>query len=177
MYASRSRIEHDRIRSHLNGLWSTDILYRNFFCCISFDSIPKRLLGNFVPGGREPSSEGKILRAHGGCLGIGSRRRARQAAISPGEAQTAFDPGIPEWGNPARVVPGYLRPNKIGRQGATGGTETSKYPEEEKSTEIARVAASESAPSPNPRTRYSPKALRRGGRGTAPPGASEPGAR
>ena len=29
--------------------------------------------------------------------------------------------------------------------GTTGGTETSKYPEEEKSTEIARVAASESA--------------------------------
>ena len=34
----------------------------------------------------------------------------------------------------------------IGGQEATGGTETSKYPEEEKSTEIARVAASESAP-------------------------------
>ena len=30
-------------------------------------------------------------------------------------------------------------------RGTTGGTETSKYPEEEKSTEIARVAASESA--------------------------------
>ena len=86
----------------------------------------------------------KIPRAHGGCLGIGSRRRARQAAISPGEAQTAFDPGIPEWGNPPGVMPGQPLPNQIGRERTTGGTETSKYPEEEKSTEIPRVAASES---------------------------------
>lgn len=49
----------------------------------------------------------KMSRAHGGCLGAGSRRRARQAAIRPGEAQTAFDPGVPEWGNPAGVMPRY----------------------------------------------------------------------
>ena len=88
----------------------------------------------------------KIPRAHGGCLGTGSRRRTRQAAISPGEWQTHLDPGISEWGNPAGVMPCYPRLNQIGRREATGGTETSKYPEEEKSTEIARVAASESAP-------------------------------
>ena len=88
----------------------------------------------------------KISRAHGGCLGTGSRRRTRQAAISPGEWQTHLDPGISEWGNPAGVMPCYPRLNQIGRREATGGTETSKYPEEEKSTEIARVAASESAP-------------------------------
>ena len=87
-----------------------------------------------------------MLRARGGCLGAGSRRRARQAAISPGEAQTAFDPGIPEWGNPAGAMPRYRRLNQIGRQEATGGTETSKYPEEEKSTEIPGVAASETGP-------------------------------
>ena len=46
----------------------------------------------------------------------------------------------------------------IGRGEATGGTETSKYPEEEKSTEIARVAASESAPA---QTDASVKALGR----------------
>ena len=34
----------------------------------------------------------------------------------------------------------------IGGQEATGGTETSKYPEEEKSTEIPGVAASETGP-------------------------------
>ena len=36
-------------------------------------------------------------------------------------------------------------PEFIGCMEATWGTETSKYPKEEKSTEIARVAASESA--------------------------------
>ena len=92
------------------------------------------------------SYEKKILRAHGGCLGTGSRRRTRQAAISSGEAQTAFDPEISEWGNPAGVMPCYPRLNEIGREEATRGTETSKYPEEEKSTEIAGVAASETAP-------------------------------
>ena len=40
-------------------------------------------------------------------------------------------------------MPGHARLNKIGRRGGTGGTETSKYPEEEKSTEIPGVAASE----------------------------------
>ena len=88
----------------------------------------------------------KIPRAHGGCLGTGSRRRTWQAAISRGEAQTALDPRISEWGNPPGVMPRHPRLNQIGREEATGGTETSQYPEEEKSTEIARVAASESAP-------------------------------
>ena len=53
----------------------------------------------------------KIRRARGGCLGAGSRRRARQAAISRGEAQTALDPRIPEWGNPAGAMPCYRPPN------------------------------------------------------------------
>ena len=38
------------------------------------------------------------------------------------------------------------RAEHIGAPEATRGTETSKYPEEEKSTEIAGVAASETAP-------------------------------
>ena len=85
----------------------------------------------------------KISRAHGGCLGTGSRRRTRQAAISPGEWQTHLDPGISEWGNPAGVMPCYPRLNQIGRREATGGTETSKYPEEKKENSISKVAASE----------------------------------
>ena len=63
------------------------------------------MLQAFRPGGFPRGR--KVLWAHGGCLGIGSRRRARQAAIGPGEAQTALDPGIPEWGNPAAVMGGY----------------------------------------------------------------------
>ena len=43
----------------------------------------------------------KYRRAHGGCLGSRRRRRTRQAAKSRGEARTAFDPRMSEWGNPA----------------------------------------------------------------------------
>ena len=53
---------------------------------------------------------------------------------------------MPEWGNPPGVMPGRPELNQIGSWEATGGTETSKYPEEEKSTEIPGVAASETGP-------------------------------
>ena len=43
-----------------------------------------------------------------------------------------------EWGNPTRVIPRYPCKGK-----PTRGTETSNYPEEEKSNEILLVAASE----------------------------------
>jgi hypothetical protein len=43
----------------------------------------------------------KLLRAYGGCLGANRRRRTWQAAISLGEPQAGFDPGISEWGNPS----------------------------------------------------------------------------
>ena len=43
-------------------------------------------------------------------------------------------------------MPGHPALNEIGAEEATRGTETSKYPEEEKSTEIPGVAASETGP-------------------------------
>ena len=49
----------------------------------------------------------------------------------------AVDPRISEWGNPMR---GRRITTKVGR---TRGTETSKYPQEEKTTVIPQVAASE----------------------------------
>ena len=49
-------------------------------------------------------------------------------------------------------MPCYPHPNEIRCEEATGGTETSKYPEERKSTETPGVAASETGLSPNPRT-------------------------
>ena len=113
--------------------------------------------------------------ARGGCLGAGSRRRARQAAIVPGEAQTAFDPGVPEWGNPPGAMPWHPEPNQIGSAEATRGTETSKYPEEEKSTEIPRVAASESGRRPNRHDRHSLEALACRCCGGRRPGAQDPG--
>ena len=49
-------------------------------------------------------------------------------------------------------MPCCLLAEHIRFEGATGGTETSKYPEERKSTETPGVAASETGRSPNPRT-------------------------
>ena len=49
----------------------------------------------------------KLLRANGGCLGARKRRRAWQAAISPGEPQAGIDPGMPEWGNLGGVMPAH----------------------------------------------------------------------
>ena len=63
------------------------------------------------------------------------RGRLRYAA---GSRQTGIDPRISEWGNPPEVMLGYPL-----RRRRTGGTETSKYPEEEKAIAIPPVAASE----------------------------------
>jgi len=123
----------------------------------------------------ETKRKAKIVWARGGCLGAGSRRRARQAAIVPGEEHTSFDPGVPEWGNPAGVMPRHPRPNQLSLEEATRGTETSKYPEEEKSTEIAPVAASERARCPNRHDRHSFRALACRGCGGRRPGACDPG--
>jgi hypothetical protein len=49
-----------------------------------------------------------------------------------------------EWGNPAGDCP-----SSGASQKRTQGTETSQYLEEEKSTEMSGVAASETDPSPN----------------------------
>ena len=88
----------------------------------------------------------KLLRAHGGCLGVERRRRAWLAAKSFGEPQAGVDPEIPEWGNPARVMPGYRVAEFIGDTRQTRRTETSKYPQEKKSIEIPLVVASERGP-------------------------------
>jgi hypothetical protein len=61
------------------------------------------------PVGQEPRGlMVKLLRAHGGCLGVERRRRAWLAAKSSGKPQAGVDPEIPEWGNPTRVMPGDL---------------------------------------------------------------------
>ena len=138
----------------------------NFFLIASRSAAgPRGRRGKHLghPAGMGPA---KMARAHGGCLGIGSRRRTRQAAISSGEGQTpAITPRSPNGATQQGPIPCYLPPESIGRQGTTRGTETSKYPEEEKSTEIARVAASESAPAQT-HARVSGEALPHGGCGT-----------
>ena len=66
-----------------------------------------------IPRARERSR--KIPRAHGGCLGTGSRRRTRQAAIIPGEEHTSFDPGVSEWANPSTEA--WISPPRTHRGG------------------------------------------------------------
>ena len=78
---------------------------------------------------------------------MGSRRRARQAAISPGEAQTAFDPGIPEWGNPAGVMPCYPHPNPYGARRQPGELKHLSTPRKGNQPRRAKPDRS-----PNPRT-------------------------
>ena len=51
---------------------------------------------------------------------------------------------MPEWGNPAGGDAGHA-----GNSERTRGTETSQYPEEEESSEMPGVAASERGTSPN----------------------------
>ena len=68
-------------------------------------------------------------------------------------------------------------PESIGGEEATRGTETSKYPEEEKSTEIAPVAASERARCPNHGARHSFGALGPWGCGGRTSGGPRPRAR
>ena len=94
--------------------------------------------------------------------------KPRGGAYGPGSADVRM--GEPERGH-ARSPPA----EHIGGAEATRGTETSKHPEEEKSTEIARVAASESAPA---QTQARGKAGRRCCMrccGAARPGSAGPG--
>ena len=62
---------------------------------------------------------------------------------SSGSRQTGYDPGVSEWGNPAGVMSSHLLTEFIGLEKRTQGSETSQYLQEEKSTEIPLVAASE----------------------------------
>ena len=57
-------------------------------------------------------------------------------ALSFGEAQIAFDPEISEWGNPHEKTSCIHTPIHNVWKG-TGGTETSKYPEEKKENSIS----------------------------------------
>ena len=72
-------------------------------------------------------------------------------------------------------MPAYPHLNQIGCEEATGGTETSKYPEEEKSTEIPGVAASETGPAQTRARVHSVQAFPRGRCWAGRPGAASPG--
>ena len=72
----------------------------------------------------------------------GDEGRGRQRNAS-GSRQTGFDPEVSEWGNPTAGNSSDYVVSKVATSELTEGTETSKYLEENKSTEIPLVAASE----------------------------------
>ena len=106
------------------------------------------------------------------------RRKPKKGAASRdspgGGANGLRSPGA-RMGEPGGGHAPPPRAEYIGPEEATRGTETSKYPEEEKSTEIPPVAASESGRCPNRRFRHSFRALGRRGCGGRRPGAWNPG--
>jgi hypothetical protein len=69
-------------------------------------------------------------------LALGADEGRDEAAKSFGELQVSFDPEISEWGNPPGVM-GGIHTEYIGMRRQTRGTETSKYPEEEKEKSIS----------------------------------------
>ena len=74
------------------------------------------------------------------------RQEAMKDVVScdkPRGAETSVDPWISEWGNPHRVMSVEPGAEHIGLRQQTRGSETSQYPQEEKSTEIPQVVASE----------------------------------
>ena len=73
----------------------------------------------------------KLLRAYGGCLGAKSRRRTQPGCEKPrGAVKRALIRGCPN----GETRGGDISPQLCGDGlRASGGTETSKYPEEEKS--------------------------------------------
>ena len=81
------------------------------------------------------------------------RRPTKGAASrdSPRGGAHGLRSGGTRTGEPDRVELGRLPLERIRREGGTGGTETSKYPEEEKSIEMPGVAASETGRRPNRR--------------------------
>ena len=82
-----------------------------------------------------------------------------QACEKPGgDGKGRYHPGMSEWGNPVPwALPWSLSPKAL-----TGGSETSQYPEEKKSTEISQVAASEREAAQKP-TRFKRNGLERPG--------------
>ena len=99
--------------------------------------------------GSSGEAEAKQDRVERGCLGARSRRRARRAAKRDRGVACKRRAGRTRMGQPAIVRAVASAAECIGCARGTGGTETSQYPEEQKSTERPGVVASETGRSPN----------------------------
>ena len=106
------------------------------------------------------------------------RRKPKKGAASgdtPRGGADGLRSGGARMGEPARDHALAPRAEHIGSEEATRGTETSKYPEEKKSTEIARVAASGTGRTPKPARATRPQPCPAGVAGRATGACGAPG--
>ena len=103
--------------------------------------------GCVPPGPREEDTAGaRRMPWHG------KPKKGAASCDKPRGGANGLRSGDSRMGEPSRGHALLPAPESIRCEEATGGTETSKYPEERKSTETPGVAASETGLSPNPRT-------------------------
>ena len=97
------------------------------------------------PGPREEDTAGaRRMPWHG------KPKKGAASCDKPRGGANGLRSGDSRMGEPSRGHALLPAPESIGCEEATGGTETSKYPEERKSTETPGVAASETGPEPKP---------------------------
>ncbi len=68
---------------------------------------------------------------------------------APGSCQPSVDPGMSEWGNPALRIAALPFTEYIGGMELTRGSETSQYPEEEKTMSDSQSSGERNGRSPN----------------------------
>ena len=89
---------------------------------------------------------------------------------APGSCQPDVDPEVSEWGNPPLRIATVPRPEFIGPEERTRGSETSQYPEEKKTTSDSRSSGERTGRNePKPRSRKCPRGC---GSAVGPPKAS-----
>ena len=126
--------------------------------------------GCVPPGPREEDTAGaRRMPWHG------KPKKGAASCDKPRGGANGLRSGDSRMGEPSRGHALLPAPESIRCEEATGGTETSKYPEERKSTETPGVAASETGLSPNPRTCKRQGVAARGLRGAASRGPGPPG--
>ena len=105
----------------------------------------------------------------------GKPKKGAASCDKPRGGANGLRSGDSRMGEPSRGHALLPAPEPIRCEEATGGTETSKYPEERKSTETPGVAASETGLSPNPRTCKRQGVAARGLRGATSRGPAPSG--
>ena len=115
---------------------------------LDFEFMEATLIDHMSVHGRGPKPPGRTKIFRGARRMPWHRKSTKGAASrdSPRGGANVLRSGGARMGEPTRGHARVPTPEHIRREEATGGTETSKYPEEEKSTEIPGVAASETGP-------------------------------